>query len=792
MTTLLITPKVENKTAKFKGTIAAGEHVAVTIKDGAEWDEEGLTLRVIDFTTMRTLAVFPRPAEVLEDGEEPDAWETTQSGDLTCTLNLNTVRMVNAARHMIHVPVLFVLGNSDEDSRTLYFRDRYEVELWPERIGDDVPYDLDKWPKQIDEWTDQMEAWANQMQAFNSALSEEAEARASGDAPLSGQVINTNTANALRQAVKTIGAALGATMRVLAVCAAFPLLGATVQTAPLGELDLDQNPSVVTNVTFEGLLTEHQDISGKADKTNTYTKAETDAALGAFAATGSVARATVYGTPTRWTDATGCVWEVITGWRIYTNGVVAAGWTAWNYATDATEEGTSWALMIGIDEDAGSLTYSIAEQMLQSGTAPHWASEVTSVYNSDVDYNGLTGGDAIRAVRGETNLVGRVALTNDIPPEQEWPAELVHTNTPLIFADGEDTNVTSIALRAQPENYTSLSFLSPVSYYLPNRFSLLELGHDYQIAAAQWFQVGRYLYAQNPENIVFVGGERHKTLQEYLDACSPQTMADLLSCYIPTNGGGRIHGDLTIDGRLTAGELITITNSDIHAKGFQVVNKVLTADGLMASNGMVRLNCARFVIGFGTPRIHLETNDLSAITYGGTWEHPAGSVFSWQDSQIQNYLAGNIGQQDIELRNPYMRYMDVKDGFLGWKIKGHNVNNGPLKHFMLDNYRTHHFTDADVGNYGIEFTINSNAHVRIVYDFETTPPSAVYFACGRVGNDESATMLSNGTELLAPTAGTKTLLEIEHLSGWTFIVKETPLTYENTVMPWIQAQEEEP
>ena len=201
MTTLLITPNPDRKTARFKGTIAAGEHVSVTVKDGAEWNEEGLTLRVIDFTTMRTLAVFPRPAEVLEDGEEPDAWGTTQSGDLTCTLNLNTVRMVNAARHMIHVPVLFVLGNSDEDSRTLYFRDRYEVELWPERIGDDVPYDLDKWPKQIDEWTDQMDEWARQMQTFGAALTAEAEARASGDAPLSGQIINTNTTNALRQAV---------------------------------------------------------------------------------------------------------------------------------------------------------------------------------------------------------------------------------------------------------------------------------------------------------------------------------------------------------------------------------------------------------------------------------------------------------------------------------------------------------------------------------------------------------------------------------------------------------------
>lgn len=153
MTTLLITPKVENKTARFKGTIAAGEHVAVTIKDGADWSAEGLTLRVIDLTTHRTLAVFPRPEETLEEGETPDAWDTN-AGDLTCTLNLNTTRMVAAARHMIRVPVMFVLGNSSEDERTLYFRDCYEVELWPERIGDDTPYDLDKWPRQIDEWTE--------------------------------------------------------------------------------------------------------------------------------------------------------------------------------------------------------------------------------------------------------------------------------------------------------------------------------------------------------------------------------------------------------------------------------------------------------------------------------------------------------------------------------------------------------------------------------------------------------------------------------------------------------------
>ena len=278
MTSLLITPNTDRKTARFSGTVAAGEHVAVTINGGASWSSEGLTLRVIDLTTKRTLAVFPRPEEALGENEEPDAWGTS-GANLTCTLNLNTAQMVNAARHMLRVPVLFVLGDSGDDARTLYFRDKHIVEFWPERIGDDTPYDLDTWPKQIDEWKDQIEAWDAQMQNFATAISDEAHAREVGDLPLSGQTINTNTTNAMRQAIKTIGAALGATMRVVAVCAALPLFGATVKKVSFGDLDLDTDPQVVTNVTFEGLLTEHQDISGKADKTNVYTKAQTEAKI---------------------------------------------------------------------------------------------------------------------------------------------------------------------------------------------------------------------------------------------------------------------------------------------------------------------------------------------------------------------------------------------------------------------------------------------------------------------------------------------------------------------------------
>ena len=166
MTELTIIPNVSDKTARFKGAIAAGEHVAVTIKGGADWlgedDGANLTLRVIDETTRRTIAAFPRPAETLGANETADAWDSSD-GDLTCMLNLNTVQAVNAARHMLRVPVLFVLGDVDSP-RTLYFRDRHVVEYWPERIGDTVPYNLDNWPKQIDEW-------AETVAGFGTALS---------------------------------------------------------------------------------------------------------------------------------------------------------------------------------------------------------------------------------------------------------------------------------------------------------------------------------------------------------------------------------------------------------------------------------------------------------------------------------------------------------------------------------------------------------------------------------------------------------------------------------------------
>ena len=75
---------------------------------------------------------------------------------------------------------------------------------------------------------------------------------------LSGQTFKTNTTNAMRNAMKTLLKALGATVSVLALTFCGVCVAAdtpTVTKASLGDLDLDQNPTVVTDVSFSGLAT---------------------------------------------------------------------------------------------------------------------------------------------------------------------------------------------------------------------------------------------------------------------------------------------------------------------------------------------------------------------------------------------------------------------------------------------------------------------------------------------------------------------------------------------------------
>ena len=148
MTELIITPNYAKKTARFKGTIAAGEHVLVKIAndDGAVEDTTNLRLRVVG-EGGKTLAQFPMP-------DTEDAWDSDIT-PISCEFDLNTDRMLKAVPPAATVPLLFVLdaykGKTDDDDGefVLYFKDRCEVTHWPRRSGEDEPV-----PTILDDYAD--------------------------------------------------------------------------------------------------------------------------------------------------------------------------------------------------------------------------------------------------------------------------------------------------------------------------------------------------------------------------------------------------------------------------------------------------------------------------------------------------------------------------------------------------------------------------------------------------------------------------------------------------------------
>ena len=132
----------------------------------------------------------------------------------------------------------------------------------------------------------------------------------------------------------------------------------------------------------------------------------TDRALGAFASTGAVSRAAVYGTPTRWTDATGCVWEVGLVLGTPVSDTPGAAWLHYEYWPDddlgkayMELNGVGWEQYVNLPEGWTAFTFNgeARKSDYSEGALPY---NVTFVRRLEVPV---------------TNLVGRIALTNDIP-----------------------------------------------------------------------------------------------------------------------------------------------------------------------------------------------------------------------------------------------------------------------------------------------------------------------------------------------------------------------------------------
>ena len=153
--------------------------------------------------------------------------------------------------------------------------------------------------------------------------------------------------------------------------------------------------------------------------------AHADEAIAGFSNTGTVERARSYGTLSRWTDATGCVWEVGLALGVPRSSTPGAVWDVYQYFDDMGL-GKAYMVLDGVGWEEytpplsdGWTTFTFTRQATRSdfmeGSLPY---DVTFERHLEVPV---------------TNLVGRVALTNDIPevPEidtSEFASHLDATN----------------------------------------------------------------------------------------------------------------------------------------------------------------------------------------------------------------------------------------------------------------------------------------------------------------------------------------------------------------------------
>ena len=254
-------------------------------------------------------------------------------------------------------------------------------------------------------------------------------------------------------------------------------------------------------------------------------------------------RALSIGTPTRWTDATGCVWEVQTTrvctnanevWTYSVDGVtyteeqmvdaIGGGESeysqtlVWMNSTfigkDGEEEFEGWFVIDG--SGSHPIGYSYTTGDIPESSADHFLALAEYVGYDYSGYRDVT----IRAFRGTevsgTNLVGRVALTNDLPGAitstiSDFAATgTVHaaessTYSSRLFDSSYDSSYDATYLIRESTNAATAVSSSLVRYSLVTP-GVWESGDidSYGIPSwhdGKWYLDGAGILAEEPENI---------------------------------------------------------------------------------------------------------------------------------------------------------------------------------------------------------------------------------------------------------------------------------------------------
>ena len=193
------------------------------------------------------------------------------------------------------------------------------------------------------------------------------------------------------------------------------------------------NYATVSNRAMSAIQS-HQSLWPAVSASTNYT----DRALGAFAATGTVARAGSYGTAERWTDAQGRVWEI--GTEL----------SAWSFS-DGLDRSVVYG---GFNEDLGWPVYGSDVRGADSSDV-YWFRTQAEALNAVRFVYVREDGTYVTATRTEyeaTNLVGRVALTNDLPDTASIQQDIadLRTESSLVYRLYSGSNVV-----AEVTNYNS-------------------------------------------------------------------------------------------------------------------------------------------------------------------------------------------------------------------------------------------------------------------------------------------------------------------------------------------------
>ena len=332
------------------------------------------------------------------------------------------------------------------------------------------------------------------------------------------------------------------------------------------------------------------------------------------------------------------------------------------------------------------------------------------------------------------------------------------------------------------------------SAYWPNRQRVLRMGDEYSVISMDRTET-KLLLVDDPTHLVFVdsvtvdgnGNTNYtfKTFQQFLNAVSPDTLQQTLRSYLPTEGGGSVTGnvemvgDLLVQGKFEAPNLVRVVTADIEANGFSVSNGVLRANsGLMVSNGMCRINCARAVLGIGTPRLHMETVDpLSHITFGGTWDQPYGNLTDAISITVQNNIVNAVPTFDQAKSYAYLPTNTppfTTGTYLSQDVVSHTP---PVGLVTLRNWKTNVLTDSQYNAY-VVLQLDSNDlpldkfECDILFRYTSSVPS-FYFHFGTFGD---APTFYGQMDAFSPTAGTVRLVHMKHIGNDEWIVTYQDLT----------------